>query len=515
MAREVTRRQLMGQVGVAAAGVTGLSMVGCSSRSAAARNEPAPDVVTGGTVIPEVIEVRGFKHYVTRPDLSPPVISIRKTAESSTRHIFMNAPVSAPGRGGSVILDSNGNLVWMGRDEPYAHRLDFNMQTYQGKPVLTWWEGFETHGWGQGQVVIADSTYHRIRTLHAHGKGIKIDHHEFNITAQDTALVSIYKTMKYDLRPIGGPKHGVMATGVCQEIDIKTGELVSEWNAIEDGVHLTETHQPFRWLGKKYGIASNPFDFFHINSLAIAPDGNLLISSRNCWTIFKVHRQTKKIIWRLGGKKSDFTFGPGVKFYWQHHVRPHGDTLLSVFDNGAAPNEETQSRALLLDVDEKKMHVTLRHHYVHPGQNVLSAAMGSAQLLPNGNMLVGWGTNPYFSEFTANGRLVLAGQMTKGNPSYRVFSADWTGHPDGPPDVVARHRPGGATVYTSWNGATEAATWSILAGKSRSALKPVGSGRRKGFETAIAVNHSGPFFAVRAHDAKGQLLATSATVEIS
>lgn len=510
MAREVTRRQILAQAGTAAAGVAGLSMAGCSAHSTAA-NAQASDA----TVLPDSFVIDGYRKFITRPDLNPPAIKLaRKVTGSQAHHIFMNAPYSGPGRGGAMILDPNGNLVWMGPDTPEFHKLDFNTQVYQGEPHLTWWEGHETHGWGQGVAVVADSHYNRKHTIHAVGHGIMIDHHEFNMTPQSTGLVTIYRTLNgVDLRPIGGRSGATMAEGIAQEIDPKTNKLVGlrEWRSL-DHVPITESHQ----LPTGFGAENNPYDYFHINSLVVTADGeHLLISSRNCWCVYKVSRKTGKIVWRLGGKKSDFDMGPGTIFHWQHHVRPHPGNLLTVFDNGAAPPKEKQSRALLLHVDEDKMRVRLVHEYTHPGAHVLSSAMGSAQLLEDGRMFVGWGTNPYFSEFSANGELLVAGRMPRGNPSYRMFAADWTGHPEGKPDVAVHHRNGKAVVYVSWNGSTAATSWTILAGKSRSAMSTVGTAHRAGFETAIEVRHKGPFYAVQAHDSKGHVLATSAAVKIS
>src|SRR5262249_44054347 len=148
------------------------------------------------------------------------------------------------------------------------HRIDFNVQTYLGEPHLTWWEGVETHGWGQGQAVIADSTYTRKHTIHAVGQGIKLDHHEFNITPQNTALVTIFKQHNgVDLRPVGGPKDGVMVSGVFQEIDIATNKLIWQWDSLD---HVPITHSEQVFAG---GVASNPWDYFHINSLVVSPDG--------------------------------------------------------------------------------------------------------------------------------------------------------------------------------------------------------------------------------------------------
>jgi Arylsulfotransferase (ASST) len=505
MAREVTRRQLLGHAGTAAAGLAGLGVAGCAGSSAA---------VPGVTVVRDAKVVRGYRSFITRPDLNPPVITLSRKIEGSHAHdFFLNAPATGPRRGGGMILDPNGSLIWMGPDEPGAHKLDFNTQTYQGKPVLTWWEGVETHGWGQGQAVIADSSYRRIHTLHAVGKNVKLDHHEFNVTAKNTALVTIFwPHNNVDCTAVGGPKNASIVSGVFEELDPVTGKLVFKWDSLD--------HVPIAWSYEEFagGTAGNPYDYFHINSMAYASDGNILVSSRDTWCIYKISRKDGHIIWKLNGKHSDFEMGPGTHFYWQHHVRPHADGTLTVFDNGASPKEEMQSRGLILDVNEKTMKVTLKHQYVHPGRpRLLAAAMGSCQLLPNGNVVVGWGTNPYFSEFSADGKLLVGGQMTKGNPSYRVFSADWTGHPTDKPTVVAKKRKTGgkATVYVSWNGATEVVSWRVLSGKGRSSLTSVGSGHRSGFETALAVQDGGPYYAVQGLDSGGHVLGTSGTVKIS
>jgi hypothetical protein len=65
----------------------------------------------------------------------------------------------------------------------------------------------------------------------------------------------------------------------------------------------------------------------------------------------------------------------------------------------------------------------------------------------------------------------------------------------------------------SWNGATEVATWAVLAGRNPSTLAAAGSQPRAGFETVISVNSEGPYFAVTAHDASGRQLGRSATVK--
>ncbi|HEX3963614.1 MAG TPA: arylsulfotransferase family protein, partial [Trebonia sp.] len=200
---------------------------------------------------------------------------------------------------------------------------------------------------------------------------------------------------------------------------------------------------------------------------------------------------------------------------WQHDARMPEPGLLTLFDNASSPPQEPQSRAMLLNVDTTAMRVTLRHAYTHPA-GLLADNQGSVQLLPDGQVFVGWGAQPYFSQFGSGGELLLDGEMPVDDQSYRAFTSGWTGHPQGKPAVVARTNPArGCAVYVSWNGAADVATWTVLAGKNRSALTAAGSQPRAGFETVISVNSEGPYFAVTAHDAGGNQLGRSATVQRS
>jgi hypothetical protein len=174
---------------------------------------------------------------------------------------------------------------------------------------------------------------------------------------------------------------------------------------------------------------------------------------------------------------------------------------------------EKQSRAFVLHVDTGAMRVTLRRAYAHPA-GLLADNQGSMQLLPDGRAFVGWGAQPYFSEFAEGGELLLNGQFPLNDQSYRAFTAGWSGHsPDRPAVVVPPARPAARAVHVSWNGATEVETWAVLAGQNPSALAAAGSQRRAGFETMISVNSEGPYFAVTAHDSNGRPLGRSATVK--
>jgi len=129
-------------------------------------------------------------------------------------------------------------------------------------------------------------------------------------------------------------------------------------------------------------------------------------------------------------------------------------------------------------------------------------------------VFIGWGAEPYFTQYEADGSVLLNGQLPVGDQSYRAFTADWAGYLTDRPAVVVKTNPAnGSAVYVSWNGATEVATWRVHAGKAESSFSTVASQPRSGFETVIAANSTGPYFAVTAHDPAGKLLGQSAAVK--
>ena len=292
-------------------------------------------------------------YFVSRPDLRPPAITVTPGpgagAASQPRYLFIAprgyaAGSPSPGQSGLMIVDRQGQLVWFG--PPLGGTpLNFAVQQYRGQPVLTWSAGsVNAVGVTTGTSYIADRSYRVIATVRA-GNGAQTDLHEFNLTPQGTALLTAHRKVPADLSPVGGPVKGAVLTSIAQEVDVTTGKVLFEWNSL-DHVDVTESHQALAG-----GTDQAPYDYFHMNSIALAPDGDLLISSRNTWTIYKVARPGGQVRWRLGGKKSDFEVGPGAGFSWQHDARMPQPGLLTLFDNASSPPEEAQSRALLLDVE--------------------------------------------------------------------------------------------------------------------------------------------------------------------
>ena len=445
---------------------------------------------------------KGSVHqFLTRPDLRPPVVTVVRSGRASDGYLFLS-PSSGPGQRGVLILDGEGEVVFFHSTMPKT-AMNFRAARYRGKPVLTWWEGRATSGLGRGTHVIMDSSYREIARVPA-GDGRQSDLHEFVITPRSTALVTSYEVRTADLRRVGGPSSGRVIGGVVQELALPSGRVLFEWRSL-DHVAIEETHAAFQ---------GHPLDYFHVNSIDLTEDGNLLVSARNTWAVYKVSRQSGEVIWRLGGKRSDFTMGRGTVFAWQHDARHHGNDLVTVFDDGAAPQVQPQSRVLVIRLNGPDKRATLVRKYVHHPNRLVADFMGNAQLLPNGNVVVGWGNEPYVTEFDEAGEIVFDAKLPHGGQNYRAFRFDWTGHPPIDPVLVAPGGRHGRTVYVSWNGSTEVAAWRFRAGKAKHALQSFGVKPKRTFETRIDVPPAFAFADAVALDRDGHEIGRSAAIRV-
>ena len=506
MGTRVTRRGFLRAAGAGAAWVALAGTLGCDPAEQEDRASASP-LKPGEASVRVVPPARQgpVRVFGSRPDLMPPDVAVGTPAEGTASGYVFIAPKKGLGQDGPMILDDGGNLVWFHplRSEE-QDTMDFKVQQYRDEPVLTWWEG--VHGaYGQGEYVICDAGYREVARFGA-GNDLNGDHHEFIITERDTALITIYKEVPWDLSPYGGSGTREVAEGIVQEIDIETGEVLFQWRSL-DHVAIEESH------GELPEDPTTPFDYFHINSIDVDDDDNLLVSARRTFAVYKIDRETGEVIWRLGGKKSDFTMGEGTETLYQHDARRQPDGTITLFDNGGMYVSE-ESRVVSIQTDTETMTATMTRELTHP-DGVLSVTQGNAQRLPNGNLFVGWGSEPVFSEFSGSGELLFSARLPADVESYRAFRHPWTGRPDTLPALAAAPAPDeGVTLYASWNGATEVKNWEVLTGPVLDRLEPVGSVPRIGFETNIEVRTGEALVSVRALDASGQVLGTSKAVNI-
>jgi hypothetical protein len=440
-----------------------------------------------------------YQSFLSRPDLQPPTVTVTSSSPATAPGDLFLAPYSGPGQYGPMILDGNGQLLWFKALPHHTRAADFRVQQYQGKPVLTWWQ--DPLG-GSAAVAIDNSAYQQIKVVHA-GNGYQPDLHEFTITPQGTALMTIYSAIRCDTSTVGGQREGAVADTLMQEIDLSTGLVRFEWHSL-DHVALSASY-----ASAKPTSLSSPFDFFHINSIDVQHDGSLLIDSRNTWAAYDVSRLTGQVQWTLGGKHSSFTMGPASRPAWQHDAREQSNGTITFFDNGASPKTHPQSRAIVLGLDFQHMTAALVGRYEHPTP-LVAGSQGDMQALPNGDWLVGWGQVPDFSEFSSSGQLLFDAHLPSGYESYRTYRLPWTGQPTNPPTMLVKHAAnGGLVVYASWNGATQVSSWRVLEGSNPNSLQPATQAIRTGFQTAVSVPADAGDVAVQALAADGTLLGTS------
>ncbi len=445
--------------------------------------------------------------FHSAPGLHPPRLGLTADPDHASGDILLT-PVGG-GQPGPLIVTGQGRVVWFHPLSGGQVAMNLQVQSYKGRPVLTWWRGrLVVAGgtiYGVGRDVIMDGSYRTLAVVRG-GGGHEADLHEFQITPQGTALLDEYVPVQMNLTRLGGPSSATVLDCVIEELDIGTGHVLWQWQALGH-VPLTASHWPVPKSSRSY------FDYFHINSIQQLPDRNLLVSARNTWSIYEISRTTGKVIWTLGGKRSNFTMQPGTRFEWQHDARMHPGGILSLFDDASAPQEEPQSSAKLLRVDTKTMTVRLVHRYTHKPP-LLADLAGNAELLPNHNVFVGWGRAPDFSEYTPSGRQIFSGSFALGVLSYRAFRFDWIGRPHTRPALAVANRPHGRLrVYASWNGATQVVAWRVLGGSNPGALHVlVRDAGSRGFETSIEVGARPRFVAVEAMGAGGKVLGTSRTL---
>jgi Arylsulfotransferase (ASST) len=436
----------------------------------------------------------GSQIFKSRTDIAPPSLIVTKREDRAIGQgpIFVAAK-AGPGQDGPMIVDDTGKLIWFKRAPNHRSIFDFRAQTYRGNPVLTWWQGKARPGQGLGRGIIYDAQYRKIAQVNT-ANGYEADLHEFELSSRNTALVLAYNPVTF-----GGE---VAMDEVVQEIDIPTGLVMYEWHSLGQ-VQSSTSDGPHN--------KGQPYDVAHVNSIQLEPDGNFLISARHTNAVYELNGRTAQINWQLGGRGSDFDLSGASVFSGQHDARLQADGSITLYDNGGPTGHEHESRALWLNVDRARRKVNVRRSYRYL-KALKAFSQGGMQVLPSGDVFVGWGGNvPYVSQFTAGGHMVFDAQFKpKSDDTYRAYRFPWTATPARAPDVAALKKSGNTKVYASWNGATEVARWQVLAGPQTNNMQVVKNVSAKGFETGTTITGTPAYVAVRALGPSNEALRTSA-----
>jgi hypothetical protein len=439
---------------------------------------------------------------------------------------------------GPFIYDTFGNLVWSGYGVGGAANAHaFHVCEYQGLiNHLCYIDGNQQTGYVRGTGMIMDASYRVVQSVKSGMGRSPNDQHEFNVMpGGETVLITIYEPLQYDLSAYGITSgQGWLLQGIAQEVNIATGQVIWEWKSI-DHVPTTESYvAPGSIDVSGDGLTrATAWDYFHMNAIDKDVDGNYLISSRHTSTIFNVF-PNGTINWRMNGYSnslSNYTL-TNFNFSSQHHIRylASNDTTMTVslFDNASngynVTSSESKGKLIVLNNDVVPKTATLVASYAAPDP-LLSRSQGDMQTLANGNVFVGWGANPYVTEYNAQGEAVLHGTFgTAAVPSYRAYKMSFQAAPVDIPVAYSYSYPAASNetsttrVYMSWNGCTTCHLWNVYTApsptgpwsRSPATFDPA---KKAGFETLVVTEGRIDYVIVESLDINGVKLANSTVVE--
>jgi len=457
----------------------------------------------------------GAQTFVSEPSLHPPQLSVVSLGADKlapgyllTANFYHVVRPPIVGQSGPLILDNDLQPVWFKPVPLDVVASNLSLQSYHGKPALAWWQGVVTNAGTieSGEYVVVDQHYRPIARL-AGRDGWVLTLHSFVIDGEHV-WVTANRNMARDLSDYGGTYNGTLVDSAVQEYDLKSGKLLRTWDAL-DHISLGDSHS----IPPTNGF---PWDAYHVNWISLTPNGKMLVSMRDTWAAYLIDEDSGKIEWTLGGKHSDFAFGPGAEFQWQHDVTLRSGSKVTLFDDHCCQargadtwvDATAPSRGLILSVDTDKHTATLDSEY-GADRGIAAAYMGNTQPLSNGNVLVGWGSQPYFTEYDKSGKMLMDATLPAPDILYRVNRADWVGLPSAPPSAAARAEGGKTVVYASWNGSTEVKSWKVWPAGAAGQGTPLASGEKVGFETSLSVPQTNGDLVVTAHDADGHVIGTS------
>ncbi|KAJ5756250.1 hypothetical protein N7533_005793 [Penicillium manginii] len=479
----------------------------CLRNVAAAWEHTDDDLMTFKT-LPDVRAVKFDIEHLDRDRAAPGYWFV-----SPYLHIDPDGPTSVfePFQIGPHIYDQEGRLVWTGSIMFDNHNVfDFRgINSFGNETHISLIQQFPFDDEHRGYGLVMNPNFEIIRKVALRSDLGLFDIHEFNVLdTGKTAVVTTYTTQEISLGGVGG----------FAELDLTSAQVLHEWKSYNQ-IPLVETVHYSPWSP----VEGDPgWDYVHINSVDKNSAGDYLLSMRFTNTIYLVSGADGRIMWRLNGQRNgefdqDFIFSKqhDAKFLHSEGTRH----IISLLNNASDEefNEENVSSALIIEIETGTTPMTARalRRYKRPDED-LTRLRGNAQVLPNNNMFACWSKGGYISEFTEDGELVMSARFTSPRFSnYRAYKNEFVGRPTIPPDMVASVHGTDETnlvtsIWVSWNGATEVASWSFYARKSQFD-KPVfvGNVTRRDFETMFIARGYLDWITAEAIDRNGAILGSS------
>ena len=404
--------------------------------------------------IPDKPPRSAFPDFLTVPQDIPHYTVTTTGSNPGEGDIFVSPFYWTKAKVGSylMILNDQGQLVYY---QSVADSLDAWDFKEQPNGLLSYYDQ-------KNSTFYLMNSHYQVTDSYQAGDGYSADLHDLQILPNGDALLMIYDAETIDLSKIvSGGKPDATVTGlVIQELD-PSKNVIFEWRSWDH----------FSLFDSTSSLTDQDIDLVHGNSLALANDGNLLLSSRNLNEITKINLQTGEVMWRLGGKANMFTFVNSQIFAYQHDVRqlPNGD--LTVFNNQGTQEAPAPSGGIEYKIDETHKTVTQVWGFAHTPP-VFTTFMGNVQRLADGNTVLGWGAPSqatgysFFSmtEVDPENQTIFELVFDQPYDSYRAFRFPWQGFPSAPPDLAYKVDGNVLTLGYSWNGATDVASYQVYGG---------------------------------------------------
>ena len=490
-------------------------------------------------------------YYPSRPDIKAPLLHVMQydAERVAPGYIFLtpNTPGHTNYSAGPHIYNHQGQLIWSGE-----HKLDPGFQAFNPQVVrlndsdhFVFTEFRGHRGGGPSDMdshsTVYNSSYDQVLRVSTNGtwRGYRLteDLHEFHVvdggkSALITSYVTFPENITYDR--CQGAQTIFTKTGVFSEVLLDGSNDQIFQFSLSDHFDPRDSYVcPGDRLCGTGKDDVGAFDAFHINSIDKDVYGDYLVSLRHFHMIIKVAGMGSpsgmapgEVIWRLGGRQNEFVMDsevegiPYLNFSFQHHARwyPEGEgfTFWDNANNEINPPSSTYSSGKTVRINEIDRIATLTQMYPSP-YRLLDSSQGSMQTLPNGNRLLGMGSQPYLYESLADGTPVFHAHFGfLPHQSYRTYKFEWSATP--PESQMglfsyAKYCNASMVMYASWNGATDVAGWKYYTSPEQEGQFTLVAEKDydNNFET-VAVGSFNLWTYAEAYNAAGALLGRSKTV---
>jgi len=254
----------------------------------------------------------------------------------------------------------------------------------------------------------------------------RIFHHEIDYDQEGNLMTLTSEKRVVDLSSVGGNANDtIKGDGIL--IMNKQDQVIWEWSVFD-------VYDPNDYTN----ILNERHDWLHANALCQDSVGNYVVSFRNNSQIWKIEKESGRILWKLGGDEDQFNLPSEWQFHGQHNVHYNDKGQLVLLDNGnkmvkpglhkqlrerkqyrqfIKDNPQFYSRQLTFSIDDQKKHVSLASEVSFEAR-YLTKSQGSSQQI-NDDLVLFCSTNADNIVFT-NYEGKTLGNIPLERPSYRA-----------------------------------------------------------------------------------------------